>query len=291
MSEAHFVWYDVFTDRPFTGNALAVFTDATGISEADMPRIARELNLSETTFVFSPETPGTTHRVRIFTPSRELAFAGHPTVGTAVALADASGANEVDLVLGLGAGPTPVTVRRDARGVMRATFVAPQLPRTGPSPIAPAPLAALIGLDERDLDPQLAPHLIDAGGTKFVAVGVRSLDALAASRAVGSTDDIVGVYVVVRVDDGWQCRMFAPGSGVPEDPATGSAACAFAGTLHQFVPGHADDGTYDVSIRQGVEMGRPSELQLSFDVSHNAVTEVRLTGAAARVLDGTIRYG
>ena len=108
MSEPHFVWYDVFTDRPFTGNPLAVFTDAAGIAEADMPRIARELNLSETTFVLPPEQPGTTHRVRIFTPGRELAFAGHPTVGTAVALAEQSGADSADLVLGLGNVPLDV---------------------------------------------------------------------------------------------------------------------------------------------------------------------------------------
>src|ERR1044071_4039506 len=101
-----FVWYDVFTDRRFAGNPLGVFPDATGIAVEDMPRIARELNLSETTFVLPPESEGTTPRVRISTPTRELAFAGHPTVGTAIALVEVSGASSADLVLGLGAGPT-----------------------------------------------------------------------------------------------------------------------------------------------------------------------------------------
>src|SRR5689334_15184332 len=124
-----FVWYDVFTDRRFAGNALGVFLDASGLGDVDMAHIARELNLSETTFVLPPTEPGTPHRVRISPPAGELAFAGHPTVGTAVAIVEASGTTSADLVLGLGAGPTPVTVRPGSSGVLSARFVAPQLPR------------------------------------------------------------------------------------------------------------------------------------------------------------------
>lgn len=284
-----FVWYDVFTATARTGNPLAVITDAEGLDDAAMASIARELNLSETTFVLPPVDGATTHRVRIFTPTRELAFAGHPTVGTAVALTELAGLDAADLVFGLGAGPTAVAVRRTAAGVLEAGFVAPQLPRLSPSPVTAEQAAAVVGLAAGDLDPSVPPHLADAGGTVFLVVAVTSLDVLARCRPVGGLGSgVVGAYVFVRTADGFRCRMFAPDAGVPEDPATGSAACAFAGTLVAHVPGFGTDGTHDVALRQGVEMGRPSELALSFDVTGGSPTEVRLRGAAVRVLAGEI---
>ena len=298
MATLPFLWLDVFTDDAFGGNALAVFPDAAGLSEAQMRTIARELNLSETTFVTPAESPGTTHRVRIFTPTRELAFAGHPTVGTAIALVshlgngdgDGHGGDDrdVDLVLGLTAGPTPVRVRRAASGRRRATFVAPRTPRLSPASIGGPAVAALVGLGPTDLDDSIPAHLTDSGGTVFLVVGVRSLEALGRCRPIGSAPDVVGIYVVCAVADGWRCRMFAPESGVVEDPATGSAGCSFAGTLHRYVPGFAADGTYRVSLRQGVEMGRPSELALEFDVTAGTIAEVRMTGSAVEVLRGEI---
>jgi len=290
MSDRPFVWYDVFTDRAFTGNPLAVFPDATGLSSEEMARIARELNLSETTFVLSAEEVGTTHRVRIFTPGRELAFAGHPTVGTAVALAELAGGDDVDLVLGLGAGPTPVSVRRRPDGVLRAGFVAPQLPRLQVAPLGAAEAAAMLSLAVADIDPSVPVHVSDAGGTVFLVVVVRTLDALSRCRPAGDHPGVVGIYVTTRADaaggPGFQSRMFAPSVGVTEDPATGSATVAFAGSLVAHVAGFASDGTHEVSLRQGVEMGRPSDLALSFDVSAGALTEVRLAGCAVRVLSG-----
>ncbi len=296
MASIDFVWYDVFTDRRFTGNPLAVVPDAAGLDDAAMASIARELNLSETTFVLPAETPGTTHRVRIFTPGRELAFAGHPTVGTAIALAELAGGDDVDLVLGLGAGPTPVSVRRTASGasggsVLRAGFVAPQLPRVRPSPVDEGALAALVGIGADDLDPAMPLHLADAGGTDFVVAQVRSLDVLARCEPAGRLPEVVGAYVVAPEGDGYRVRMFAPAVGVPEDPATGSAACAFAGSLAAHVARYAAEGTHDVLLRQGVEMGRPSELSSSFDVSDGAPTQVRLAGAAVRVLSGSLTVG
>lgn len=288
MTSVDLVWYDVFTDRPFTGNPLAVIPDARGLDDVAMVRIARELNLSETTFVLPPETPGTTHRVRIFTPTRELAFAGHPTVGTAIALTELAGQHEADLVLGLGAGPTPVSVRPAADGTLRAGFVAPQLPRLRPAPVDVAAVAALIGIDVDDLDPALPLHLADAGGTDFVVVQVRSLDVLARCEPIGRLPEVVGVYAVAPEDDGYRVRMFAPAVGVPEDPATGSAACAFAGSLVAHVARFGSAGGHEVTLRQGVEMGRPSELMLSFDVAAGAPTQVRLAGGAVRALEGRI---
>ena len=288
MTSVDLVWYDVFTDRSFAGNPLAVIPDARGLDDATMARIARELNLSETTFVLPPETPGTTHRVRIFTPTRELPFAGHPTVGTAVALTELAGVQDADLVLGLVAGPTAVTVR-PAGATLRAGFVAPQLPRLRPSPIDAATVAALVGLDAADLDPALPLHVADAGGSDFVVAQVRSLDALAASGPIGRLPEVVGVYLVAPEDDGYRVRMFAPAAGVPEDPATGGAACAFAGSLVAHVARFGGTGTHEVRIRQGVEMGRPSELALSFDVHDGRPAQVRLAGGAVRALEGRIR--
>ncbi len=131
-------------------------------------------------------------------------------------------------------------------------------------------------------------HVADAGGTAFVVVGVPDLGVLARARPVASVGDVVGTYVVAPDGDGFRVRMFAPAAGVPEDPATGSAACAFAGSLATYHGDFAADGRYDVAVTQGVEMGRRSELALSFDVAGGAVTEVRLSGAAVPVLSGTI---
>lgn len=288
MPSAQFVWYDVFTDRRCTGNPLAVVPDAAGLDAGAMAAIARELNLSETTFVFPPDAPGVTHRVRIFTPTRELAFAGHPTVGTAIALAELAGGGDTDLVLGLGAGPTPVSVRRRPDGTLRAAFVAPQLPRVRPAPIDVAAVAGLVGIDVDDIEPSFPLHLADAGGTDFVVVQVRSLEVLARCAPVGRLPEVVGVYLVAAEGAGYRVRMFAPAVGVPEDPATGSAACAFAGSLVAHVDRFGAGGMHDVALRQGVEMGRPSELALSFDVENGLVTQVRLAGTAVRVLTGSI---
>ena len=287
-----FVWLDVFTDRPYSGNPLAVFPDAVGLTDVQMATIARELNLSETTFVFPPEDGTATHRVRIMTPTRELPFAGHPTVGTAIALATlAGGPGEkvaADYVFALQAGPTAVSVHTLVSGTMEASFVAPKTPVLGVAPVTADELAHRLGLDRSDLDDTVPPHLTDSGGTVFLTAVVTSLEALRRASLVGSIGDIVGVYVAYRTDSGWQARMFAPAAGVVEDPATGSATCSFAGTLHAYVESFSADGTYDVSLRQGVEMGRPSELSLSFDVSDGEICEVRLRGGAVVVLHGEI---
>jgi trans-2,3-dihydro-3-hydroxyanthranilate isomerase len=195
------------------------------------------------------------------------------------------------LVLELGAGLTPVAVRLGPDGALTAELTAPQLPRLGESPIDAERLAALVGLAADDLDPSLPLHLADAGGTTFVVSGVRGLDALGRSRPNGTAPGVVGIYLSTRNGSGWQSRMFAEDAGVPEDPATGSATVAFAGSLHRHVAEHSADGTHRVDVRQGVEMGRPSDLALAFDVRAGAITEVRLRGAASKVLEGHLTAG
>jgi trans-2,3-dihydro-3-hydroxyanthranilate isomerase len=281
-------WYDVFTTVPFEGNPLGVVLDATGLDDQTMAAIAAELGLSETTFVLPPGSPGVDHDVRIFTPTRELAFAGHPTIGTAVALAERAGTPSTTLVLGLGAGPTAVTVELGPGGALVAAFAAPRRPRVGPVDAQADDVAGAIGLRASDLDPTVPLHVADAGGTAFVVVGVPDLDVLARAHPVATVGDVVGTYVVAPDGGGFRARMFAPGAGVPEDPATGSAACAFAGSLATYYGDFAAAGRYEVAVTQGVEMGRRSELALSFDVADGDVTEVRLSGAAVPVLSGTI---
>lgn len=291
-----FTTLDVFTDRPFAGNPLAVLPDARGLSDAQMRAVAREFNFSETTFVLPPESAEAARRVRIFTPGGEIPFAGHPTIGTAVALvADgyvAMGDRELRLVFELGAGPTPVTVTVD-QGRYAAVFTAPQRPRRGPE-TPPARVAAALGLPLEAVDTR-AHAPVDVGcGLDFVAVRLRDLAALAAS---GPRPDAwaelespaAGNGVVAYVVEGagrLRVRMFAPGVGVAEDPATGSAAAALGGLLAGLET--AADGRFGWTLTQGVEMGRPSRLDVEADKRGGEVTAVRVAGNAVVVADGTI---
>jgi trans-2,3-dihydro-3-hydroxyanthranilate isomerase len=292
-----FTTLDVFTDRPFAGNPLAVLPDARGMSEAQMLAVAREFNFSETTFVLPPETKEAARRVRIFTPGGEIPFAGHPTIGTAVALvADgyvAMGERELALVFELGAGPTPVTVTAD-RGRYAATFTAPRRPARGPT-TPPERVAAALGLPVEAIDG--SAHLpVDVGcGLDFVVVRLRDVVALEASGPrleawAELASPAAGHGVVAYVDEGegrLRVRMFAPGVGVMEDPATGSAAAALGGLLAELEPA-ADGGCFAWTISQGVEMGRPSRLDVAADKTGGEVTAVRVAGSAVVVADGTI---
>ena len=291
-----FTLLDVFTDRPFAGNPLAVLPDARGLSDAQMRAVAREFNFSETSFVLSPETAAAARRVRIFTPEGEIPFAGHPTIGTAAALvADgyvAMGERALKLVFELGAGPTPVTVVAE-EGRYACTFTAPRRPALGAT-TPPERVAAALGLELAAID--TAAHApVDVGcGLDFVAVRLSDLDALAASgprldawAELDSPAAAHGVVAyVVEADGHLRVRLFAPGVGVAEDPATGSAAAALGGLLADLAP--AGEGTMAWTIAQGVEMGRPSKLEVAADKRGGAVTAVRVGGEAVVVADGTI---
>ncbi len=304
---------DVFTDRTFGGNPLGVFPDASHLPTDLMQRVAREMNLSETVFLGPAETPAGAARVRIFTPGREVPFAGHPTVGTAMWLAsrkaesgasieglDSDGSGSVTLVLEENVGPVPVVVRFEEGAPVFARFTTAVLPEHRPSPHGIAELAAMVGLEASDIGGEapgggeLVPEMVSCGLEYFV-LPVRTVDAV--RRAVLDTSrwqrmladawahhvylvcmDAEGPDVDVRV------RMWAPGSGVPEDPATGSAAAALGGYLSKA------DGSPEASlawtVEQGIEIGRPSLLWVEADRAGGTTSAVRVGGSAVPVSRG-----
>ncbi|HVV35390.1 MAG TPA: PhzF family phenazine biosynthesis protein [Acidimicrobiales bacterium] len=268
---ADYYLLDVFTTEPFAGNPLAVFVDQDITDDALMQRIARELNLSETVFVSTGTRPFPT---RIFTPGNELPFAGHPTVGTAVLLHNLGHSADDAVVLAEAVGDVRVTVHDDT-----AEFTTAKLPaRT--RDIDRGEAAAAIGVTIADLDPAFEPAVWDCG-VPWPIVAVRDADVLA--RAHGVPGALDQVYVVVSETPGrWRARSFAPGFGIPEDPATGSAVAAFAGFVARLEP-------TEFTVVQGVEMGRPSELRLTVARDGaGALTEVRVAGEAVVVGGGAL---
>ncbi|WCS26383.1 PhzF family phenazine biosynthesis protein [Methylobacterium sp. NMS14P] len=288
-----FVTLDVFTERRLAGNPLAVVLDAEGLDTAAMQAIAREFNLSETVFVLPPAEARHRAALRIFTPARELPFAGHPTVGTAVLLAlqdpTRGDARAFGLEEGIGIVPCVVETLADGTGG-RARFRLPVLPDyLGPGP-DPAVLARLLGLEPGDIGTgRHAPSRHGVGPT-FTCVPVASIAALDAARTAQAPDPADGLYLYAPDPEGtgqrWRVRMFAPNVGVPEDPATGSAASAFAGVLMQFEA--LGDGTHDVAIRQGEAMGRPSDIALQLTIAAGALQGVEIGGAAVILSDGSL---
>lgn len=295
---------DVFTEHTFGGNPLGVFPDAAHLPTELMQRIALEMNLSESVFLGPPETATGTARVRIFTPGVEVPFAGHPTVGTAIFLANAmrddgvwAGADETRLVLEENVGPVPVDVRfEDGRAVF-ARFTTAMLPEHRPTPYSCAELAAMVGLDEADVGSGgLGPEMVSCG-LAYHVVPVASIDAI--RRAVLDLSlwrSMLGdswahhVYLVCMHAEGdgvdVRVRMFAPGSGVPEDPATGSAAAALGGYLSR-IDGR-EEGSLAWTVEQGLEMGRPSLLYVEADRTAGATSAVRVGGSAVAVSHGTM---
>lgn len=296
---------DVFTDRVFGGNPLGVFPDAAHLPTPLMQRIALEMSLSETVFLGPPRGAGHA-RVRIFTPGVEVPFAGHPTVGSAVFLAsrleDPPEDGTVELVLEENVGPVPVEVRfRDGRPVF-ARFTTAVLPEHRPAPRAGGELAAMVGLDAGDvLDGAgdaggLAPEMVSCG-LPYCVIPVRSVEAvrravldLSAWRRILADEWADKVYLVCLDAEGDEAdvrvRMFAPGAGVPEDPATGSAAAALGGYLAA-ADGRAE-GSLAWTVEQGLELGRPSVIRVEADRARGRTTAVRVGGAAVPVSRGTM---
>ena len=280
--------YDVFTDRPYCGNPLAVAIDPPALTDDQMQRVAAELNLSET--VFLRPRPDGSWTARIFTPAMEMPFAGHPSVGAALALADAGLVRDGVVELQEGVGTVVVGV---ADGV--ATLTTP-LP---PSPVEsadPGEVVAALGLELGDLHPELGPRGWSAG-VPFTVVAVRDIDVLARAavdlgrwgEAVALTD-APDLYVVTPLDgvrgERWRARMFGPVIGVVEDPATGSAAAALCG----YLAGLAGEARLDEgwTVEQGVEMGRPSEIRLQGVRRGAELVAVRVGGRAVRVGSGEL---
>ena len=287
-----FVTVDVFTDRPFGGNPLAVILDARGLSDEQMRAIAREFNYSEQTFVLPAADPGHTARVRIFTPAAELAFAGHPNVGTAFALARAGsvlGRPVGDaMIFEEGAGPVRAEVLRDGGAVTGARIAAPQPLELGPE-LPAAPLAACAGLPATALAGAAHPPRLASVGLLQAFAELPDLATLAAARpdpaafaAAEAALPLGGapllLHLWTRTGPGAvRARMFGPTVGVPEDPATGSAAAALGALLAARGEGA------DLVVEQGIEMGRPSRIEVA--VRGATVT---IAGPCVPVLEGTL---
>jgi trans-2,3-dihydro-3-hydroxyanthranilate isomerase len=299
MPHRYFV-LDVFTDTPLTGNPLAVVLDAEGLDGARMQAIAREFNLSETVFVLPAENPMHRAKLRIFTPGVELPFAGHPTVGTAVLLARldlGEGEEERDGLVtveeGVGVVRCGVRLKPDAAGF--AEFDVPRRPEERDGLPARDRLASAVGLVPSDIGfGNHRPTAFDAG-VGFVFLPVRDAEALGRARPMRVFwEDTFGkaparqVFLYTPGEDevSFQARMFAPGFGIDEDPATGSAAAAFAGVLAKFEA--LPDGPHRVVLAQGLEMGRPSRIRLELDLEGGTVTACRVGGHAVIVAEGTL---
>jgi len=283
-----FVTVDVFTDRAFAGNPLAVFPDARGMSTRQMQRLAREFNYSESTFVLPPRRRKHTAQVRIFTPRDEIPFAGHPNVGTAFVLAR----GEKTLTFEEKAGLVPVDILRSKGRVVGAMLTAPRPLQIGEEVSAGAiakciggevltarhkPLMASVGL----------PFAIAEVSREALANAQPNLEAFrAASQGHATRTGRFSLFVYAReTETKLRARMFAPLSGIQEDPATGSANCALVGLLAHLAP--EKDLTLKLDVRQGVEMGRPSRLMDVAEKKNGVVTRIRVGGKCAVVLEGS----
>jgi len=314
MKEYHFIQVDVFTDKPFGGNPLAVFSEAEGLTTEEMQRLAREMNLSESTFVLPPQTPGADFKVRIFTPAVELPFAGHPVVGTHWVLAHLGRVDlhepvtQVRFELGVGVLPADLHVAggQVERVVMtqdRPTFHA-MLEDVADGSTELKVLAEGLGLaPEAITETGLPVHVVSTGVPQMM-VPVRSLaevqaldpgrlNAAALNRAchaAGTECVLVFTFQTERPEATVHVRVFAPLLGVPEDPATGSANGALGAYLvhHRAVP--VTEPTTHILSEQGAEIGRPSTLYIEVDSVGEEITAVRVGGQVVPVAEGMVRF-
>ena len=297
-----YLHYDVFTDRRFEGNQLAVFHDARGLSSELMQVITKEMNFSECTFVLPAEAAGTDVRMRIFTPGSELPMAGHPTIGSTFALAELGviAPGRDSFVFGLGVGPTKVELAWEGNWLSFAWM--DQRPPEFREPVSPRPdIIRAVGLDPSAVDQTGLPIAEVSCGNAFLIIPVSTraaVDAadadLAAMRRIqsafpgGHVGALFFTTEPVDADVIAYSRMFAPGAGVAEDPATGSAA----GPLGCYLVKHGlvhRDRMDDMVNLQGVAMGRPSRLHMRItEDSNGAITRVQVGGKAVRVGEGTI---
>lgn len=293
--------YDVFTNRRFGGNPLAIVEEADALTDAQMQTIAREFNLSETIFVRSPKDPAHAASVRIFFPTAEIPFAGHPTVGCAIHLAQKKYkpgcAFETSLVLEEVAGLVPVKVSRIG-DVPRAQFTAPVTPFAVDVPVPPPEdMARGLGIDASDVGFGSHAMRVLQGGPRFLYVPINDREALARARPCEPywTDNFRGLgtimaYLYTRGGDhpetAFRARALAPGEGIPEDPATGSATAILAAQLH--AAGELAEGTSRFRLEQGYEMGRPSDLWLEADVAAAKLAAVRVAGQAVQIMSGVL---
>jgi trans-2,3-dihydro-3-hydroxyanthranilate isomerase len=295
----HYHILDVFTDKPLTGNGLAVVLGADDLTDGQMQSIAREFNLSETIFVQEPDQTSHTAKVRIFMPKGELSFAGHPTIGCAVLLASLkykTGCSfETEILLEERAGLVPVKVSRIG-GAPRAILTAPRLPKKALDAPSRGSIAQGLGLDEFEIGfARHEPVVLDAA-SPILFVPVTGLDALARSRVtepywsrmLGQAGTFAAYIYASGPGDSvnFRSRLYAPAEGIPEDPATGMAAAALPGQL--LASEKLGEGTHRWQIEQGVEMGRPSRISVEAEIRRGVIVSVRVGGQAVHIAQGVL---
>lgn len=296
---------DVFTDCLHGGNPLAVIPDARGLSDRQMHSITREFNYSESVFVFPPDDKANTRRVRIYTPGGEIPFAGHPTVGCAFVLASIGeiqlAGRETKIVLEEGVGPVTVVIRAENGKPVFSQLTAARLPEIKDPPPPPETLCEVLSLEPSHIvaDDMIEPEAVSCG-MPFLFIPLKKPEMLswvkvdplkweqalrdywAPEMFVFSTDEWSNIFEGGHI----RARMFAPGMGIGEDPATGSACAALAGFLG--LRSEKRDGTVHWSVDQGVEMGRPSRLELDVDLKRGQLAAIRVGGASVLVSSGTL---
>ena len=290
-----FVTVDVFTDRQFGGNPLAVVLDAQGLSTERMQAIAAEFNLAETTFVLPPQDPAHTAQVRIFTPKAEMPFAGHPNVGTAFVLARMGKVTGDRLVFEEKAGLVPMDIQRENGVVVATRLAAPQQLSLGET-VTSEIVASAVGLKPADI---VGQPIVASTGNNFLFAEVRSRDVLKAALCNNDAfakhlpmTRTVGVHLYVPAKERGveiQSRMFAPLYGVPEDPATGSANITLIGLLAHNAK--EKDLVLSKTIGQGFDMGRPSILQASAEKKAGKVIATYIGGRCVPMMSGVIDLG
>jgi trans-2,3-dihydro-3-hydroxyanthranilate isomerase len=298
--QRRYVTVDVFTDRAFGGNPLAVVLDAGGLSTAQMQAIATEFNYSETTFVLPPADAANDAQVRIFTVRSEIPFAGHPNVGTAFVLATQAKAPPARLKFEEKAGLVPVEILNEKGSVIGAELTAPQ-PLKRLSQLGAEQAAACLSLSATDVKTDRHPPQVASVGLPFLMVELASREALRRAKPDATAfartfpcDGSDAIYFYTRdVPDtekpcDLEARMFHPGSsGLSEDPATGSATAAVAALLADL--DGISDGELKLRIGQGVDMGRPSLLLTRVRKVGGAVASVHVGGACVKMMEGTFR--
>jgi trans-2,3-dihydro-3-hydroxyanthranilate isomerase len=302
MTRIRYHLVDVFTDRQFGGNQLAVISDARGLSGELMQAIAREFNLAETTFVLPPENAAHHFKVRIFTPGREMLMAGHPTVGTAYVLArlgliEVAG-QEANVVFEEGIGPIPVSLHlRD--GTPEVIYMTQPLPRFGPRHPDPAAVAEILSLPSEALDDSLPVEAVSCG-EPFLYVPLKNLAEIRSIRLrQDAWERVLNGFVtpnifaftreVENAGSTVHSRMFAPALGIAEDPATGGASGPLGCYLVRYgvVPSDGT-GTAVMTSEQGIEMGRPSFIRIEIDHEGEKITGVRIAGRCVFMGEGEL---
>jgi trans-2,3-dihydro-3-hydroxyanthranilate isomerase len=303
MRAYRYLHYDVFTDKPFEGNQLAVFPEPHGLTTQEMQTITREMNFSECTFIFPPETAGTDVRMRIFTPGEELPMAGHPTVGSTFALVKERviGPGQEHFVFGLGVGPTPVSLEWNGSALDFA-WMTQKNPAFGGTIDDRAGFANAVGVGAGDLSgpaPQVVscgvPFLFAALATRAavdrVAIDLRAYAAVC--KASGVENLPLFIFTTDRAgstgDEAVYSRMIAPGFGIAEDPATGGASGPLGCYLFRYRLVPRESLTHVVSL-QGVQMKRPSRIHIAIDATGDEITRVRIGGRSVLVGDGRLTF-